>query len=194
VITNQSGLARGYFTEDRLRRMHDHLASELARLGVRLDGIYHCPHHPEGAVPALAVECVCRKPRPGLLLRAAADLDLDLPRSWVLGDILDDVEAGHRAGCRTVLVDLGTESVPEQPVRRPDFVALNTPHALQIVRAVERLGPPADLSYRPPAWGVAASADNAAALPAVRDFASAAYSAFRIPHSALDGGADGHGG
>ena len=139
VITNQSGIARGYFTEGDLRRMHDHLAAELARSGVRLDGIYHCPHHPDGAIPELAIRCACRKPEPGLLLRAAAELDLDLARSWFVGDILDDVEAGNRAGCRTILVDLGTEPAPQRPVRRPDYVARSTAHALEIVRTTEHL-------------------------------------------------------
>ncbi|MDP9371056.1 MAG: HAD family hydrolase, partial [Chloroflexota bacterium] len=152
VITNQSGLARDLFTEADLARMHDHVRGELARREVRLDGVYHCPHHPDGVVPALAVRCDCRKPQPGLLLRAAADLDLDPARSWFLGDILDDVEAGHRAGCRTVLVDLGTESPPGEPLRRPHFVARDTRHALAIVRALEGLGPTADLAYRPARW------------------------------------------
>jgi D-glycero-D-manno-heptose 1,7-bisphosphate phosphatase len=172
VITNQSGLAHGYFTEAELDRMHAHLAGELAQFGVQLDGIYYCPHHPEGALPALAVTCVCRKPQPGLLLQAAADLDLDLPRSWFLGDILDDVEAGNRAGCRTVLIDLGTESLPCQQWRTPHFVARNTVHGLQLVRAVEQLGPACDLSYLPPTWqraGGAPSAPPGPPIPAAAD-------------------------
>ena len=152
VITNQSGLARGLFTEGDLGRMHAHLASELARFGVRLDGVYYCPHHIEGTIPALAVACDCRKPRPGMLLRAAADLDLDLTRSWFVGDILDDVEAGARAGCRTVLVDLGTESAPQTGLRRPDYVARDTAHALRIVAAREGIGAPEDLTYQPATW------------------------------------------
>ncbi len=160
VITNQSGLARGLFTDHDLDRMHDHLREELARLGLRLDGVYHCPHHPDGTVPALAVACECRKPEPGMLRRAAADLDLDLARSWFLGDILDDVEAGHRAGCRTVLVDLGTEPPPPSPLRRPDFVARDTAHALAIVAAVEALGPAVELAYLPPSWSAATPSDR----------------------------------
>ena len=162
VITNQSGLARGYFTEGDLRRMHDHLAAQLARFGVRLDAIYHCPHHPDGAVPELAVRCECRKPEPGLLLRAAADLGLDLARSWFVGDILDDVEAGRRAGCRTILVDLGTESPPKHAMRRPDFVARSTSHALRIVRAMEHLGRLPNLAYLPARWHEASSCQPSA--------------------------------
>ena len=152
VITNQSGLARGLFTEDDLDRMHAHLANELARFGVRLDGVYYCPHHVEGAIPTLAVACDCRKPQPGMLLRAAADLDLDLTRSWFVGDVLDDVEAGARAGCRTVLVDLGTEPPPQTKLRRPNYVARDTAHALRIIAAQEDIRPADDLTYQPATW------------------------------------------
>lgn len=139
VVTNQSGIARGYFSIDDLTAMHEHLARELARYGVRLDGIYHCPHHPDGIIPELAVCCDCRKPGPGMARRAAADLGLDPARSWFVGDILDDVEAGHRAGCRTVLVDLGTEPPPAHPLREPDYVARDTRHALDIIAQCEGL-------------------------------------------------------
>jgi D-glycero-D-manno-heptose 1,7-bisphosphate phosphatase len=152
VITNQAGIARGYFDEGDLQRMHAYLRAELALWGVRLDGIYYCPHHPEGVVPELAVSCTCRKPQPGMLLQAARDLDLDLRRSWFVGDILDDVEAGNRAGCRTILVDLGTESVPEHFLRSPAFVASDTRHALEIIKTVTALEPDLDLVYRPTAW------------------------------------------
>jgi D-glycero-D-manno-heptose 1,7-bisphosphate phosphatase len=152
VITNQSGLARDLFTKADLRRMHAYLIAELARSNVRLDGIYYCPHHPDGVIPDLTIRCRCRKPEPGMLLQAAADLGLDLAGSWVVGDILDDVEAGNRIGCRSILVDLGTESLPDRPTRRPDFVARDTRHALRLIRAVEQCGPAVDLTYCPPAW------------------------------------------
>jgi D-glycero-D-manno-heptose 1,7-bisphosphate phosphatase len=152
VISNQSGVARGYFSASDLDCMHAHLARELARLQVRLDGVYYCPHHPQGVIAELAIECDCRKPQPGLLLRAAAELEIDLQRSWFVGDILDDVEAGERAGCRTILVDLGTEPLPPNALREPDFVARDTAHALAIIAAVERLGPTVDMAYLPPQW------------------------------------------
>lgn len=161
VITNQSGIARGYFTEADLQRMHEHLAAELASQDVHLDGIYHCPHHPDGIIPELAVRCTCRKPKPGMLLRAADELNLDLQHSWFIGDILDDVEAGNQAGCRTILVDLGTEGAPTHPLRCPTFVACNTLHALQIVRAVEFLAPSLDLTYRPLKWDNYSQQDTA---------------------------------
>jgi D-glycero-D-manno-heptose 1,7-bisphosphate phosphatase len=160
VITNQSGIARGYFTEADLQRMHEHLAAELALQDVYLDGIYHCPHHPDGVIAELAVRCTCRKPQPGMLLRAADELNLDLEHSWFIGDILDDVEAGNHAGCRTILVDLGTERAPTHPLRCPTFIARNTLHALQIVRAVEFLAPSLDLTYRPLKWGNCSQQDT----------------------------------
>lgn len=138
VVTNQSGIARGYFTEEDLQRMHTYLSSILEQLGVRLDAIYYCPHHTAGVLQRFAIPCTCRKPQPGMLLRAAADLDLDLRRSWFIGDTLADVEAGNRAGCHTILVDSGTAyHPPEQPVRSPDFVARSTLHALQITWTCE---------------------------------------------------------
>lgn len=152
VITNQSGIARGYFSEDDLQRMHDHLRAELAAIGVRLAGIYHCPHHPDGSIPELSIRCTCRKPQPGMLLRAAEELQLDLATSWFVGDILDDVEAGKRAGCHTILVDLGSEPAPTQVERLPTFVAHDTRHALRIINTVTRLAPDLDLVYRPQGW------------------------------------------
>jgi histidinol-phosphate phosphatase family protein len=89
----------------------------LATGGVFLAGVHWCPHHPQAG-------CDCRKPQPGMLTRAAAEHGIDLGQSWMVGDILDDVEAGHRAGCRTVLLDVGheTEWVPG-PLRSPDVTA-----------------------------------------------------------------------
>jgi D-glycero-D-manno-heptose 1,7-bisphosphate phosphatase len=104
VVTNQSVVARGMVTEDGLREIHRALAAQLRARGAALDGIYYCPHHPEGAVAAYRRVCDCRKPQPGLLLRAAADLGIDLGASVMVGDAASDIEAGRRAGCRTVLL------------------------------------------------------------------------------------------
>ncbi|MBC8159580.1 MAG: HAD family hydrolase [Roseiflexaceae bacterium] len=151
VITNQGGIALGFFGEPELALMHAHLAHELAQLHVRINGFYHCPHHPDGVRAELAIACECRKPRPGMLLRAAAEHGIDLARSWFVGDILDDVEAGRRAGCRTVLVDLGTESPPLSLIRTPHAVARDTVHALAIIAAAEQIGPDGE-RYLPPSW------------------------------------------
>lgn len=152
IATNQSGLARGYFDEAALTAMHEHLRALLVEQGITLAGVYHCPHHPEGSVPHLAVACDCRKPAPGLLLRAARELGLNLENSWFVGDILDDCEAGNRAGCRTILVDLETEGPPKSAIRRPTFVARDTVHALRLIQAVEGLGPAVECDYQPAGW------------------------------------------
>lgn len=118
VITNQSGVARGYFPETALAPVEARLRQLLLEIDVPLTGFYYCPHHPEGTVPEYTVPCGCRKPAPGLLIRAAQDHGIVLEASWLIGDILHDVEAGCRAGCRTVLIDNGNETEwqsPEQP-------------------------------------------------------------------------------
>jgi D-glycero-D-manno-heptose 1,7-bisphosphate phosphatase len=107
VVTNQSVIARGMVTEDGLREIHRALAAALQRRGASVDAIYYCPHHPAGAVAAYRAVCDCRKPEPGLLRRAAADLGIDLPSSVMVGDADSDIEAGRRAGCRTVLLRSG---------------------------------------------------------------------------------------
>ncbi|MHB8730458.1 MAG: D-glycero-alpha-D-manno-heptose-1,7-bisphosphate 7-phosphatase [bacterium] len=110
VITNQSVVARGMVTEAGLREIHRALESQLRSRGATLDAIYYCPHHPEGAVASYRVACDCRKPAPGLLLRAAADLGIDLGASVMVGDAPSDIEAGRRAGCRTVLLRAAGET------------------------------------------------------------------------------------
>lgn len=152
VITNQSGIARGYFTPADLAVMHAHVSDELRAHGVQIDGYYFCPHHPEGVIAELAISCDCRKPEPGMIVRASQDHGIDPTRSWFLGDILDDIEAGNRAGCRPILIDLGTESLPPSAQRTPEFVARDTAHALDIILAEEGLGELADRQYRPEGW------------------------------------------
>jgi D-glycero-D-manno-heptose 1,7-bisphosphate phosphatase len=151
LITNQGGLAYGFFQVADLDAMHDYLRRELEQQGVHLTGIYYCPHHPRGRLRDLTIECDCRKPKPGMLQRAAVEHGIDLSRSWFIGDILDDVEAGNRAGCRTILVDLGTEEAPTTTIRKPTYVAPTTVDALRIVLAVDA-GANADLAYRPRRW------------------------------------------
>jgi len=160
VVTNQSGIAHGYFTMADLAAMHAGLAHALAAWDVRLDGIYVCPHHPDGIIAPFAISCTCRKPAPGLLLQAAEDLNLTLNHSWMIGDILADIEAGKRVGCRTILVDLDTEPLPVSWIQSPDYVARSTVHALQVVLAVEGLGPCVELDYWPVRWTRTPSANS----------------------------------
>jgi D-glycero-D-manno-heptose 1,7-bisphosphate phosphatase len=124
VVSNQSGVARGLFPEAALGAVERRLRQLLAGLGVPLAGFYYCPHHPAAPVARYRVICCCRKPAPGLLVRAARTHAADLSRAWMVGDILDDVEAGRRAGCRTVLVDNGGETEWRPgPLRTPHGVA-----------------------------------------------------------------------
>ena len=104
LVTNQAGVARGYFTEDMIGAVHGLLEAELARNAARLDAIYYCAHHPSVGQPPYRYDCDCRKPRPGLILRAAADFDIDLAGSWMIGDRYSDIELAHNAGVRSAFV------------------------------------------------------------------------------------------
>lgn len=139
VITNQSGVARGYFTEEQLEAVETHLRETFARHDLPLQGFYYCPHHPDGVVPQYAVTCDCRKPAPGMLLQAARELAIDPSRSWYIGDILNDVEAGRRAGIRTILMDSGGETEWElTPDRLPHHVAGSLAEAGRIIAALSQ--------------------------------------------------------
>jgi D-glycero-D-manno-heptose 1,7-bisphosphate phosphatase len=120
LVTNQSGVERGYFPESLVHEVHGILQAELARHGAKLDAVYFCPHHPDTG-------CECRKPRPGMLLRAQRELEIDLPQSYFIGDRYLDVEASYAAGTRSVLVMTGNgraeyETYRNLP-RQPHFVA-----------------------------------------------------------------------
>jgi histidinol-phosphate phosphatase family protein len=136
IVSNQSGVARGLFPESALRKVEQALRRMLAEFAVPLAGFHYCPHHPEGTVTSHAIACRCRKPAPGLLRRAADELGIDLAQSWMVGDILDDIEAGRRAGCRTVLIDNGNETEWRGgPHRRPHHVAANLNEAARLILA-----------------------------------------------------------
>jgi D-glycero-D-manno-heptose 1,7-bisphosphate phosphatase len=107
VVTNQAGIARGYFSQDVLDAVSATLVAQLAEAGARLDGVYVCPHHPTEGEPPYRARCECRKPKPGLLRRAAAELGLDLARSTMIGDKPSDLVPGREVGAATVLVLTG---------------------------------------------------------------------------------------
>ena len=145
VVTNQPGLAYRMFTRAALSQLQLALAAMLANEGVHLDDFYACPHAP---VPGPVPGCLCRKPAPGLLRQAARAHALDLARCWMVGDILDDIEAGRRAGCRTALLDVGNETVWRlSPLRTPHVRAVHLLDAAQAIVAMN-------------------GADNGCALPA----------------------------
>lgn len=113
VITNQSGVARGFFTEAFVEETHRHLGARLAAGGARIDAYYYCPHHPDGTVAAYRRHCECRKPASGLVDRAVRELDLDPARSFVVGDKWLDVGLARAAGARGILVRTGTGAAEE---------------------------------------------------------------------------------
>jgi D-glycero-D-manno-heptose 1,7-bisphosphate phosphatase len=134
VISNQSGIARGLFTEEAIKIVAERIDQLLWEIGLKLDGFYYCPHHPDGVVPRYAISCDCRKPEAGLIFRAAREHGIGLRESWFVGDILDDVEAGRRAGCRTVLIDNGNETEwRSTPLRWPDLVAGDLAEAARFI-------------------------------------------------------------
>lgn len=134
VVTNQPGIALGRFDKAALRGLQAGLTQRLAEAGIMLSGFYACPHAPPAR--GKTSTCDCRKPSAGLLHQAAEALKIDLTRSWMVGDILDDVEAGHRAGCRSVLLDVGNETLWENsPLRLPDLTVADLREAaVEILR------------------------------------------------------------
>ena len=128
VVTNQSGVARGYFPETLLPRLHDKLQELLIERGARLDAIYYCPHHPDVGEPPYRRDCECRKPKLGMIRRAEKEFSVDARKSYMVGDKISDVEFGRRAGCKTVLLLTGygkgeLEHNREQLNGDPDHVA-----------------------------------------------------------------------
>lgn len=133
VVTNQAGIARGYYDHAEMDSLHDHMRELLAEHGVLLDAIYFCPHHPQGSIKDFAVECDCRKPSPGMLLQAAKDFNLDLATCILIGDKLSDIRAGERAGVGcTVIVESGHE-VERVARLEADLVALDLLAAAKVL-------------------------------------------------------------
>ncbi len=118
VVTNQSGIGRGFFSKEQVERLHQHMLDLLVREGVQIDAIYFCPHHPTAGDGDYLQDCDCRKGKPGMLLKAADELKIDLKRSFMVGDKKADLDAGLSAGCCPILVRTGygtrwTESAQE---------------------------------------------------------------------------------
>ncbi|MEJ5259023.1 MAG: HAD-IIIA family hydrolase [Anaerohalosphaeraceae bacterium] len=144
VVSNQSGVARGLVTEETLQQIHHQLKKLLADEGAYLDAIYYCPFHPEGVIPKYRCESDLRKPNPGMLLKAAQDLSIDLSRSWMIGDSFRDIEAGIRAGCKTILIESPARRLqpgPSDPV--PDRKVASLREAANLIRMLEQSSKPA---------------------------------------------------
>jgi len=136
IVSNQPGIAKGYLSREGFEQIRGKMLSELKDQGAFIDGEYYCFHHPEAKIKKLKVNCNCRKPEPGLLLEAAEALDINLSLSWMIGDGLTDVQAGKKAGCKTIL--LGRMKCElchfmEEQDARPDAIAPNLLSATQIV-------------------------------------------------------------
>ena len=138
LVTNQAGVARGYFAEEMIGRVHGVLAEELERGGARLDAVYYCPHHPTVGEPPYRQTCDCRKPLPGLVRRAAAEFDIDLAASWMIGDRYGDVELARNAGLRSafVLSGYGRGEWEYQRTRWPHQPDLVAEDLLEAVREI----------------------------------------------------------
>ena len=165
VVTNQSGIARGLLTEQTLEMIHSELRRQLSDRGAHLDGIYYCPFHPEGTIEQYTRESDLRKPQPGMLLLAAKELDIDLSQSWMVGDSARDIEAGQRAGCKTIRVRSraehhATPGLTDDEDVQADYTVRNLVDAARVVLRAPRQAPapapgrPAPAST-PPALGAA---------------------------------------
>jgi D-glycero-D-manno-heptose 1,7-bisphosphate phosphatase len=140
VLTNQSGVARDYFTETALIEIHELMRETLRLQGARIDAIYYCAHHPDYGSPPYRLDCDCRKPRPGLAEKAARDFDLDLKRCYVIGDRYRDIETAYAVGARGVLVMTGYgreeyETRRREWPRQPDYVAEDLLEAVKWILA-----------------------------------------------------------
>ncbi len=143
VVSNQSGVARGIVTEEALSEIHDRLKQLLAEKGAPLDRIYFCPYHPDGVIEKYRKDSDWRKPKPGMLLTAAKEMDIDLAQSWMIGNSIRDVEAGSQAGCKTILINDASHYKQHEPGEpNPDYRAVNIKEAVNIIKKHHRLAGP----------------------------------------------------
>jgi histidinol-phosphate phosphatase family protein len=118
IITNQSGIARGFFSQEILQKIHEKMLHQLSKEGATVDAIYYCPHHPKD-------NCECRKPRVGLFEKAAEEFNIDMRQSFMIGDRMLDIEAGYKSGCKTILVPENHSKVKEEleaSIIKPDYI------------------------------------------------------------------------
>ena len=142
VVTNQAGVARGYFSEDMIETVHAQMTKDVTANGGRIDAIYYCAHHPSVGEPPYRVACDCRKPQPGLITRAAEEFDVDLSSSWMIGDRYSDVELARNAGVKSMFVLSGYGRGEWEHQRttwsaQPDLVAENLLEAVQMIVSTE---------------------------------------------------------
>jgi D-glycero-D-manno-heptose 1,7-bisphosphate phosphatase len=131
VVTNQSGVARGFFPEHAVHQINKTINMLLSVQGASIDSFYYCPHHAQGVIAQYRLECECRKPKPGMLLRAAGELGIDLRRSLMVGDKISDIAAGKSAGTRSVLIDAGVHATLLNDEVGADWIGSNLLEAAQ---------------------------------------------------------------
>lgn len=122
VITNQSGIGRGYYDESQFNQLTDWMKAQFASHGVHIDGVYFCPHHPEKALPAYRLKCECRKPEPGMLLQAIAEHDIDPNQSIMFGDKVSDIKAAKKAGIKDLVLVRSGHDLSNEDERHADRV------------------------------------------------------------------------
>jgi D-glycero-D-manno-heptose 1,7-bisphosphate phosphatase len=137
IVSNQPGIAKGHFSEDTFEKIRQAIHAQINGSGKLIDVEYYCFHHPQAKIDKYRQDCQCRKPRPGLIIKAAADLAIDLKNSWMLGDGVTDIQAGSKAGCRTVLIGklkCETCSMMAEIGIKPGYTAAGLPEAMEIIR------------------------------------------------------------
>ena len=138
VVTNQAGVARGYFSENLITQVHQKMKNEVEAENARLDAIYYCAHHPTVGEPPYRAICDCRKPKPGLIQRAATELDIDLDQSWMIGDRYSDIELARNAGVQSAFVLSGYgrgewEHQRQSWEHQPDLISENLLEAVEAI-------------------------------------------------------------
>ncbi len=134
IVTNQAGIAKGIYTEQDYRKVTQYMLSELKKQEININSVCFCPHHPQGIVEQYKIDCDCRKPKPGMLLQAAKEFDIDLKNSWIIGDKTSDIEAGKNAGTKTILVQTGYGGGDNLYNTEADHVSANLSVAITIIR------------------------------------------------------------
>ncbi|MCK5225362.1 MAG: HAD family hydrolase [Planctomycetes bacterium] len=150
VVSNQSGVARAILTEETLSEIHSRLKQLLLEKNVKLDKIYYCPYHPDGVIDKYRKESDLRKPNPGMLLEAADEMDVKLSESWMIGNSSRDIQAGSRAGCKTILINQRLNQRQTKPEKiKPDYKAVNMKEAVNIIKMQNRSGTNTNIQNKP---------------------------------------------
>jgi D-glycero-D-manno-heptose 1,7-bisphosphate phosphatase len=139
VVSNQAGVAKGLYTEDTVKEINFMIQHVLAKCGAKIDEFYYCPHHKDGIVEKYKKDCYCRKPRTGMLRQAAKDLKIKLNKSFMIGDKACDIEAGHKAGCKTIMLATKNPKNKEEISISPNHISVDLYGAAKLIEYYEGL-------------------------------------------------------